>query len=83
MCGPKLSFQALGRGAATLPFDWIRLRFEGLMHFLAEDFSGFFDFGTELRLPVQDCSLQGSGGRGAQTPLRAFGCDQPGAGPWS
>jgi len=28
-CGPKLSFQAINRGAATLPFDWMRTKMEG------------------------------------------------------
>lgn len=49
--GPKLSFQKMGRGAATLPFDWIRTRLEGIMHFLRNDFDGFFDFVTQQRVP--------------------------------
>lgn len=50
-CGPKLSFQKMGRGAATLPFDWIRTRMEGIIHFLRNDFEGFFDFVTQQRVP--------------------------------
>jgi len=45
-CGPKLSFQKLGRGAETLPFDWVRSRMEGLLHFMRADFEGFFDYTT-------------------------------------
>mmetsp|Transcript_80701 Transcript_80701/g.227085 ORF Transcript_80701/g.227085 Transcript_80701/m.227085 type:complete len:380 (-) Transcript_80701:295-1434(-) len=42
-CGPKLSFQAINRGAATLPFDWMRTKIEGLLHFMRNDFDSFFD----------------------------------------
>lgn len=47
-CGPKLSFQKMGRGAETLPFDWLRVRMEGLFDFLHADFQGFFEYGTKL-----------------------------------
>ncbi|CAE8600647.1 unnamed protein product, partial [Polarella glacialis] len=50
-CGPKLSFQKMGRGAETLPFDWIRSRMEGILHFLRTDFRGFFEFVTEMKVP--------------------------------
>eukprot|EP00930_Biecheleria_cincta_P068440 TRINITY_DN5587_c0_g1_i1.p1 TRINITY_DN5587_c0_g1~~TRINITY_DN5587_c0_g1_i1.p1 ORF type:complete len:467 (+),score=59.82 TRINITY_DN5587_c0_g1_i1:168-1403(+) len=50
-CGPKLSFQKMGRGAETLPFDWMRTRLDGLLHFLRHDFEGFFDFVTQQRVP--------------------------------
>ncbi|CAJ1341391.1 unnamed protein product [Effrenium voratum] len=53
-CGPKLSFQKMGRGAATLPFDWIRTRMSGILHFLRNDFQGFFDFETQQRVPQTD-----------------------------
>jgi len=46
MCGPKLSFQQLGRGAETLPFDWMRTRLKGILHFIRSDFEGFFDYDT-------------------------------------
>jgi len=46
MCGVKLSFQQLGRGAETLPFDWTRTRLKGILHFLRNDFEGFFDYQT-------------------------------------
>merc|ERR1712232_1452296 len=45
-CGPKLSFQKLGRGAETLPFDWLRTRMEGILHFLRSDFDGFFEWSS-------------------------------------
>lgn len=53
-CGPKLSFQKMGRGAATLPFDWIRTTVDGLLHYIRSDFSGFYDFATKL--PVPGCN---------------------------
>lgn len=51
MCGPKLSFQQLGRGAETLPFDWVRSRLEGILHFMRSNFEGFYDYQT-----VRDCA---------------------------
>jgi len=50
-CGPKLSFQKIGRGAETLPFDWIRTKIEGIFQLLRSDFDGFFHFDTELPVP--------------------------------
>uniref|UniRef100_A0A7S1WLB1 Uncharacterized protein n=1 Tax=Alexandrium catenella TaxID=2925 RepID=A0A7S1WLB1_ALECA len=50
-CGPKLSFQQIGRGAETLPFDWIRTRPEGLLHYLRSGFAGFYDFVTQEPVP--------------------------------
>jgi len=50
-CGPKLSFKKMGRGAETLPFDWMRTRIEGLLYFLRSDFDGFFDFVTKEPVP--------------------------------
>eukprot|EP00930_Biecheleria_cincta_P041287 TRINITY_DN2827_c0_g1_i3.p1 TRINITY_DN2827_c0_g1~~TRINITY_DN2827_c0_g1_i3.p1 ORF type:complete len:331 (+),score=64.00 TRINITY_DN2827_c0_g1_i3:427-1419(+) len=51
MCGPKLSFQQLGRGAETLPFDWVRSRLEGILHFMRSNFESFYDYKT-----VRDCA---------------------------
>jgi len=45
-CGPKLSFQQLGRGAETLPFDWVISRLKGVLHFMRNDFGDFFDYVT-------------------------------------
>eukprot|EP00440_Ansanella_granifera_P052809 gb/GFBE01057259.1/.p1 GENE.gb/GFBE01057259.1/~~gb/GFBE01057259.1/.p1 ORF type:complete len:855 (+),score=207.07 gb/GFBE01057259.1/:1-2565(+) len=56
-CGPKLSFKNIGRGAETLPFDWMRTRHKGLVHFLnnawdeSTDFNGFFDFVSKKVVP--------------------------------
>jgi len=54
-CGPKLSFKHIGRGAATLPFDWIRTRHKGLVHFIDNGFDGFYDFATKKSVP--GCSM--------------------------
>eukprot|EP00439_Symbiodinium_sp_Y106_P060134 s167_g8.t2 len=60
-CGPKLSFKNIGRGAETLPFDWMRTRHEGLVHFLrngwdeSTGWNGFFDFNTKKVVP--GCSM--------------------------
>lgn len=54
-CGPKLSFKHIGRGAASLPFDWMRTRSCGLLHFLRHDFDGFFDYFTKK--PVPGCNM--------------------------
>jgi len=49
-CGPKMSIKKAGHDVATLPFDWVRTRLEGLLHFLRTDFNSFFDY--VVRLPV-------------------------------
>jgi len=50
-CGPKLSFKHIGRGAVTLPFDWMRTRSCGLLKFMRQDFDGFFDFVKKIPVP--------------------------------
>lgn len=50
-CEPKLSFRRLGYQMDTLPFDWIRTRLEGLLHFMRTDFKSFFEFASTLTLP--------------------------------
>lgn len=56
-CGPKLSFKNIGRGAETLPFDWMRTRHEGLMHFLSNSwdettsYNDFFNFAAKKVVP--------------------------------
>ncbi|CAE7573462.1 unnamed protein product, partial [Symbiodinium sp. CCMP2456] len=50
-CGPKLSFQKMGRGAETLPFDWIRTRMSGILRLLRSNFEGFYEFVTQMRVP--------------------------------
>lgn len=50
-CGPKLTFQKVGRGSETLPFDWMRTHLDGLLKFIRTDFEGFFDFKTRQEVP--------------------------------
>jgi len=50
-CAPKLTFKKLGRGAETLPFDWCRTTIEGVLHFLKNDWEGFFDYKTTMPVP--------------------------------
>ena len=38
-------------GAETLPFDWIRCRMEAILHFIRNDFEGYFDYTTEMAVP--------------------------------
>eukprot|EP00403_Amphidinium_massartii_P043884 CAMPEP_0178436566 /NCGR_PEP_ID=MMETSP0689_2-20121128/34506_1 /TAXON_ID=160604 /ORGANISM="Amphidinium massartii, Strain CS-259" /LENGTH=629 /DNA_ID=CAMNT_0020058667 /DNA_START=30 /DNA_END=1919 /DNA_ORIENTATION=+ len=50
-CGTKLTFQKLGRGAATLPFDWIRTTHESLINFMRSGFEGFYDVQYQEEVP--------------------------------
>lgn len=52
-CGPKMAFQDMGMGAATLPFDWVTTTAEGVMDFLRTGFKGFFDFDRKVEKNVQ------------------------------
>eukprot|EP00929_Paragymnodinium_shiwhaense_P031659 TRINITY_DN17691_c0_g1_i1.p1 TRINITY_DN17691_c0_g1~~TRINITY_DN17691_c0_g1_i1.p1 ORF type:complete len:485 (+),score=100.30 TRINITY_DN17691_c0_g1_i1:163-1617(+) len=49
-CGVKMSTRRLGLGEATLPFDWIRSRVEGIMYWLQNGFGTFFH--VQRRLDV-------------------------------
>mmetsp|Transcript_40779 Transcript_40779/g.118145 ORF Transcript_40779/g.118145 Transcript_40779/m.118145 type:complete len:379 (-) Transcript_40779:58-1194(-) len=71
-CGPKLSFQKIGRGAETLPFDWIRTKLEAVLHFMRSDFDAFYDTATD-RVPVPDSS----GMIAFRGPMRSFWHDDP------
>jgi hypothetical protein len=51
-CGPKLSFKEMGRGAETLPFDWITSTSDGVLGFLKSGFHGFFDFERKVEKDV-------------------------------
>jgi len=51
-CGPKLAFQELGRGAETLPFDWITTTSDGVLDFLRSGFQGFFEFERKVEKDV-------------------------------
>jgi len=73
-CGPKLSFKAIGRGAETLPFDWARTRVEGLLHFLSEDFDGFFDNAVNN---IQYLDEKGTTWTAFRSPLHSFWHDDP------
>lgn len=56
-CGPKLAFKNIGRGAETLPFDWMRTRHKGLIHFLRNswdasvNYNEFFEFNSKKVVP--------------------------------
>lgn len=50
-CGPKLTFQKIGRGAETLPFDWLRTSLDGVLHMLRTNFQGFFEYTSRLPVP--------------------------------
>lgn len=69
-CGPKLTFQKMGRGAETLPFDWMRVSFEGLLHFLSSDFDGFFDYTTKKSVPGASMTMY-------RSRLHSFWHDNP------
>jgi hypothetical protein len=74
-CGPKMSFKEIGRGAETLPFDWVRTTLDGIMHFLLTDFDKYFDFVTEREIPLpQDAKKSMHMYRG---PLHSFWHDNP------
>eukprot|EP00929_Paragymnodinium_shiwhaense_P108487 TRINITY_DN74803_c0_g1_i1.p1 TRINITY_DN74803_c0_g1~~TRINITY_DN74803_c0_g1_i1.p1 ORF type:complete len:620 (-),score=87.96 TRINITY_DN74803_c0_g1_i1:350-2209(-) len=51
-CGVRKSVQKIGRDKEALPFDWMRTRIEGILHYLRNDFSGFFDFVTQQQVPM-------------------------------
>eukprot|EP00971_Amphidinium_carterae_P267439 5304822-Amphidinium_carterae.1 len=55
-CGVKFTIQRLGLGAAHMPFDWIRTRSSGVIHFLQNDFAGFFSVASQCR--VQSAGLR-------------------------
>jgi hypothetical protein len=56
-CGPKLAFKELGRGAETLPFDWIATTADGVIEFLTTGFQGFFDFTRKIEKEVAGAQL--------------------------
>mmetsp|Transcript_104454 Transcript_104454/g.196689 ORF Transcript_104454/g.196689 Transcript_104454/m.196689 type:complete len:345 (-) Transcript_104454:118-1152(-) len=53
-CFTKLTVRRLGLSDVTLPFDWIRCRMEGLLHFLANDFEDFFNFADKQEVILHD-----------------------------
>mmetsp|Transcript_35105 Transcript_35105/g.76666 ORF Transcript_35105/g.76666 Transcript_35105/m.76666 type:complete len:625 (-) Transcript_35105:92-1966(-) len=69
-CGPKLTFQQMGRGAETLPFDWVRVSFDGLLHFISTSFEGFFNYTTQSKVPNSHMTM-------FRSPLHSFWHDNP------
>jgi len=56
-CGPKISLRRLGLGEATMPFDWMRTRVQGLIHWLRNGFDDFFGAPQRLDVTFQETSL--------------------------
>lgn len=50
-CGVRKSVQKIGRDAEALPFDWMRTRIEGILHYMRTDFAGFFDYTASQAVP--------------------------------
>ena len=53
---PKLSFQKMGKATGPLPFDWVHSTMDGLMHFLTNDFMGFYAFTSQVEMQVPGSS---------------------------
>eukprot|EP00928_Gymnodinium_smaydae_P044199 TRINITY_DN2949_c1_g2_i1.p1 TRINITY_DN2949_c1_g2~~TRINITY_DN2949_c1_g2_i1.p1 ORF type:complete len:519 (+),score=89.89 TRINITY_DN2949_c1_g2_i1:76-1557(+) len=46
-CGVRQSMKKVGCDPGeTLPFDWMRTKVEGILHYMRNDFEGFFDYVT-------------------------------------
>lgn len=56
-CGPKVSLRRLGLGEATMPFDWMRTRVQGLVHWLRNGFDDFLSTLQRLEVNYQDSSM--------------------------
>jgi len=69
-CGPKATFKHIGRGAAHMPFDWMRTRLEGIMQFIETDFDGFFEYVTKVPVPGEAMVLY-------RSRLHSFWHDDP------
>jgi len=69
-CGIKATFKNIGRGAAHMPFDWMRTRLDGLLHFIRTDFDGFFNYITKVPVPGEDMVLY-------RSRLHSFWHDDP------
>jgi len=62
-CGVKASFLELKRHSEPVPFDFIRIRMQGLVHYLQTGFNDFLSFSSQEVLPehpgsvlYQDCN---------------------------
>ena len=53
-CSPKLSFKGMGRGAETLPFDWVRTTLRGVHQLMTSNFKDFFDFTTRQVVHLEE-----------------------------
>lgn len=49
-CATKLTLRRLGLSEASLPFDWMRTRAAGLIHWLQNDFATFFSIVRRLEV---------------------------------
>lgn len=56
-CGVKASMMRLGLGAGHMPFDWIRTSSRGVMHWLQNGFSDFFEVDRMLQVTLGDSSM--------------------------
>lgn len=56
-CGPKISLRRLGLGEATMPFDWMRTRVDGLIHWLRDGFGDFLVAKQRLEVTFQETLL--------------------------
>lgn len=56
-CGPKISLRRLGLGEATMPFDWMRTRATGLIHWLRHGFDDFMAVQQKMEVSVQGTSM--------------------------
>jgi len=74
-CGPKLSFRSMGVSTATLPFDWIKTRLEGVLYYMQNNFAHFFHFVT--REPVPTAAAAGIGMVMYRDYLHSFWHDDP------
>lgn len=56
-CGPKISLRRLGLGEATMPFDWMRTRVQGLIQWLQKGFDDFLSTPQRIEVSYQDTSM--------------------------
>merc|ERR1719473_958127 len=56
-CGPKISLRRLGLGEATLPFDWMRTRVHGVIHWLRHGFDDFLVTHQRIEVSFQDMAM--------------------------
>lgn len=72
-CGPKRTLLAMGGGAGALPFDWVQVSLEGLLHFVGprgSDFQDFFKYHTRKPVPGTALTMY-------RSPYHSFWNDNP------